>query len=155
MKRTLTLGLAAAVWLIGSEATHSEMIFSAAGNIQAEVAAFQNALGTLNPNVAGSFGSGRREINWDGVPDALSAPNNLPPEFLQRQLAARGCVCRAGIGFQGKRKPRRWRAARVQRDQCDVSEFIHDLQRATAVHRDRAATLWTFIFLFRAARPRP
>ena len=83
MKRTLTLGLAAAVWLIGSEVTHSEVIFSAAGNIQGQVDAFRAAVGNpLNPNVPGSFGSGRREINWDGVPDALSAPNNLPPDFF-------------------------------------------------------------------------
>jgi len=86
MKRTLIVGLAAVVWLIGSEAAHPEVIFSASGSsaasIQGQVDAFRAALGTLNSNVAGSFGTGRREINWDGVPNALSAPNNLPPDFF-------------------------------------------------------------------------
>src|SRR5437868_2899696 len=30
----------------------------------------------------GSFGGVRREINWDGVPDASSAPSNLPADFF-------------------------------------------------------------------------
>jgi hypothetical protein len=54
-----------------------------AAAIQASVDAFRADLGgALNPNVAGSFPGGRREINWDGVPDGLSAPNNLPPNFF-------------------------------------------------------------------------
>jgi hypothetical protein len=53
-----------------------------AAAIQAAVDAFRTDLGTLNPNVAGSFGTGRREINWDGVPDAFSAPNLLPNNFF-------------------------------------------------------------------------
>ena len=43
---------------------------------------FRAALGTLNPNVAGSFGTGRREINWDGVPNALADPSSLPANFF-------------------------------------------------------------------------
>ena len=40
-----------------------------AASIQSVVDQYRTDLGTvLNPNVAGSFGSGRREINWDGVP---------------------------------------------------------------------------------------
>jgi hypothetical protein len=51
--------------------------------IQAAVDAFRADLGNpLNPNVAGSFPGGRREINWDGVPDSFSAPNNLPSNFF-------------------------------------------------------------------------
>ena len=42
----------------------------------------RDALTTLNPNVVGSFGTGRREINWDGVPAAFSAPNLLPNNFF-------------------------------------------------------------------------
>lgn len=51
--------------------------------IQSTVDAFRADLGNpLNPNVAGSFPSGRREINWDGVPNNFAAPNNLPQDFF-------------------------------------------------------------------------
>ena len=53
-----------------------------AAAIQTAVDQFRNDLGTLNPNVAQTFPTGRREINWDGVPDALSAPNNMPANFF-------------------------------------------------------------------------
>ena len=42
--------------------------------IQSSVDAYRADLGALNPNVAGSFGSGRREINWDGVPGRVFRP---------------------------------------------------------------------------------
>ena len=76
----------AAVSLSSAHAIAAEDVFSAAGAsaaaIQGQVDAFRTSLGTLNANVAGSFASGRREINWDGVPDALSAPNNMPANFF-------------------------------------------------------------------------
>lgn len=46
------------------------------------VNAFRTALGGLNPNVAGSFGAGRREVNWDGVPAAFSSPSAFPGNFF-------------------------------------------------------------------------
>ena len=46
---------------------------TSAAAIQSAVDAYRADLGALNPSVAGSFGSGRREINWDGVPDAFAA----------------------------------------------------------------------------------
>jgi hypothetical protein len=80
------------------------VVFSAAGpnpaSIQATVDAYRAALGQLNPNVAGSFGSGRREINWDGVPAAMSAPNNLAANFFNVN-SPRGVVFTTpGTGFQ-------------------------------------------------------
>jgi hypothetical protein len=80
------------------------IVFSASGansgDIQATVDAFRTSLGTLNPNVIGSFGTGRREINWDGVPDALSAPNNLPANFFNVN-SPRGVIFGTpGTGFE-------------------------------------------------------
>jgi hypothetical protein len=73
---------------------------TSAAAIQSAVDAYRADLGTLNANVAGSFGSGRREINWDGVPDALSAPNDLPPDFFNVN-SPRGVVFDTpGSGFQ-------------------------------------------------------
>jgi len=71
-----------------------------AGAIQGSVDAFRTALGTLNPNVAGSVGSGRREINWDGVPDLFSAPNALPPDFFNVNSPRGVVLSTPGTGFQ-------------------------------------------------------
>lgn len=54
-----------------------------AAAIQAMVDQFRADLGgSLNPNNGQCFVNGRREINWDGVPDANSEPNNLPVDFF-------------------------------------------------------------------------
>ena len=49
---------------------------------QAIVDQFRTDLAGANNGVGGSFTSGRREVNWDGVPDSFSEPNNFPREFL-------------------------------------------------------------------------
>jgi hypothetical protein len=78
--------LAALGLLAFPAAVDGQTIFMGAGvdaaAIQPTVDAFRTALGTLNANVVGSFGSGRREINWDGVPDAFSEPALLPGNFF-------------------------------------------------------------------------
>ena len=60
-------------------------------SIQATVDQFRTDLGTLNPNVAQTFSSGRREINWDAVPDGFSSPNTLPAGFFNAN-SPRGAV---------------------------------------------------------------
>jgi hypothetical protein len=73
---------------------------TSAAAIQSAVDAYRADLGTLNPNVPGSFGSGRREINWDGVPDAFSAPNLMPADFFNVN-SPRGVVFTTnGSGFE-------------------------------------------------------
>jgi hypothetical protein len=94
-----------ALALIGTATANAAPILTSIGgsdaaSIQATVDSFRASLGTLNANVAGSFGSGRREINWDGVPDAASAPNNLPANFFNVN-SPRGVVFSTpGTGFQ-------------------------------------------------------
>jgi hypothetical protein len=53
-----------------------------AAGLQATVDQFRADLGGANNGVGGSFTSGRREINWDGVPDQFSEPNNFPSNFF-------------------------------------------------------------------------
>jgi hypothetical protein len=50
--------------------------------LQAIVDQFRADLGGSNNGVGGSFRNGRREINWDGVPDNFSEPNDLPLDFF-------------------------------------------------------------------------
>lgn len=50
--------------------------------LQGIIDTFRNDLGGANNGVGGSFVDGRREINWDGVPDSFSEPNNLPLDFF-------------------------------------------------------------------------
>jgi hypothetical protein len=50
--------------------------------IQAAVDQFRADLGQLNPNNGQSFTSGRREINWDGVPNNLASPNPISGDFF-------------------------------------------------------------------------
>ena len=62
---------------------------TSAAAIQSAVDAFRADLGGQNNGVTpGSQGAGRREINWDAVPDALAAPANLPLD----QFRARGAL---------------------------------------------------------------
>jgi len=54
-----------------------------AAGLQGIVDQFRTDLGgALNPNNGQAFTNGRREINWDGVPDNFSEPNNFPPNFF-------------------------------------------------------------------------
>jgi len=85
-------------------AAQAQVVRSAAGAnaaaIQSEVDKFRSDLGSLNANVPGSFGAGRREINWDGVPDAFDSPNPFPAGFFNAN-SPRGVVFSTpGTGFQ-------------------------------------------------------
>jgi hypothetical protein len=72
---TATLTFAAPVVRQGSGANSAAL--------QATVDQFRADLGgTMNPNNGQSFTTGRREINWDGVPDQFSEPNNFPAHFF-------------------------------------------------------------------------
>ena len=88
---------------------HAQAVFSATGpnpaGIQATVDAFRSDLGTLNPNVSGSFGTGRREINWDGVPNLSAAPNAFPADFFNVNSPRGVLFSTPGSGFQVSASP--------------------------------------------------
>ena len=69
-------------------------VISASTNVQAAVDEYRALLGANNGGTAGSQATGRREINWDGVPDSLAAPNNMPFDFFNTNTGtrARGAV---------------------------------------------------------------
>ena len=84
---------------------HSQVIESAAGPTAASIIAARDAFrvdlggGTVS-GANGSFGGVRREINWDGVPDAFSAPNNLPANFFNVNSLRGVIFSTPGTGFQ-------------------------------------------------------
>jgi hypothetical protein len=84
-------------------ASANPQVFEASGatpaDIQTTVDAFRASLGNNN-GVGGTFTTGRREINWDAVPDSFSAPNLLPANFFNSN-SPRGVVFfTLGTGFQ-------------------------------------------------------
>ncbi len=62
--------------------TQAPRIVSATGDVTAAVNEYRGLLGSLNPNVAGEDSAGRREINWDGVPAALTNNDLFPGNFF-------------------------------------------------------------------------
>lgn len=74
-----------------------------AADITDTVNGYRSALGALNPNNGSHFSSGRREINWDAVPDTFSDPNPFPGDFFNQSAPggrARGALFSTpGSGF--------------------------------------------------------
>ena len=76
-------------------------VISGAGDVAPLIDAYRKILG--DPNNANDPGkaSGRREINWDGVPDDKASPNMLPGDFFK----GRGAILRTpGRGVQASAK---------------------------------------------------
>jgi hypothetical protein len=98
-----TLGL---TLMFNLAAAHADpQVFEVSGatpaDIQTAVDAFRNFgdFGTNN-GVGGTFPHGRREINWDAVPDARSAPNLLPANFFNSNSPRGAVFFTPGTGFQ-------------------------------------------------------
>ncbi len=79
------------------------VVISGACDITPIVERYRALLGPDNGGVPGSRPAGRREINWDGVPDDMSAPNFLPAGFFNSAEAprSRGAnLSTPGLGVQ-------------------------------------------------------
>ena len=87
-----------------SAASAAPVLFPAQGaaapDIFPTVTSFRSSLGALNSNTPGSVGSGRREINWDGVSPGSAAPNNLPANFFNVNSPRGVVLSTPGSGFQ-------------------------------------------------------
>ncbi|MFN7935194.1 MAG: PEP-CTERM sorting domain-containing protein [Bryobacteraceae bacterium] len=86
--------------MLAGEGAHGA-VFSASGAnaaaIQGKVDSFRAALGTNN-GVGGTFASGRREVNWDGVPAGSTDPSLLPANFFNSN-SPRGMELSGSSGF--------------------------------------------------------
>jgi hypothetical protein len=99
---SLTLAAAAAAVMLAAASAHADGVQrTAAGaspaDIQAAVDAFRADLGGANNGGGAPAASGRREVNWDGVPDSVADPNPFPGGFfLGRGLQ----LDTSGTGFE-------------------------------------------------------
>ncbi|HUS06045.1 MAG TPA: hypothetical protein VMZ52_07115 [Bryobacteraceae bacterium] len=102
MSRLKTLALFCSV---AAQVYAAAIVISASGTDTVSTTAARDAFrttlgGGTTAGANGSFGGLRREINWDGVPGTLSAPNNLPADFFNVN-SPRGVVFSTpGTGFQ-------------------------------------------------------
>jgi hypothetical protein len=71
-------------------------VVKGAGDIAPKVRKYRRLLGADNGGGPTRHRGGRREINWDAVPDQFAAPNALPATFFNASSAprARGAVLR-------------------------------------------------------------
>jgi hypothetical protein len=81
-----------------TEKDNPVIIFSASGDITAKANEFRSQLGVLNttPGVTG----GRREINWDGVPDSLTGIK-LAPDFFNATNPGAPASRQRGLVYAG------------------------------------------------------
>lgn len=79
------------------------VVVRGAGDLAPVIARYQQLLGDDNGGVPQSFPSGRREINWDAVPDEVSRPNGYPTDFFNAptEPRARGVVLSSPSGDLG------------------------------------------------------
>jgi hypothetical protein len=78
----------------GSSSSGTPQVVTGAGDVTGVVDRYRALLGDDNGGVPTSFADGRREVNWDGVPDEFAAPAAYPPDFFNAPQAprARGLV---------------------------------------------------------------
>lgn len=110
MQRMTLLALAAVTALAAcsdnndTDAGPTFATFSAIGDsatVAAEADSFRTALGgSLNAPAVGPSDSGRREINWDGIPAALANVDTFPATFFNVNSKRGALFTGIGTGFR-------------------------------------------------------
>ena len=101
-----TAVIVAATALLGAPTAWASFVtFEAAGANAAAISPTRDSFrlavgGGTVAGANGSFGGLRREINWDGVPDALSDPNLLPANFFNVNSPRGAVFSTPGTGFR-------------------------------------------------------
>lgn len=101
-----TAVIVAATALLGAPTAWASFVtFEAAGANAAAISPTRDSFrlavgGGTVADANGSFGGLRREINWDGVPDALSDPNLLPANFFNVNSPRGAVFSTPGTGFR-------------------------------------------------------
>jgi hypothetical protein len=67
----------------------ADVLTAAGAKVRQTVNRFRNKLGPDNGGAPGGKRKGRREINWDAVPDEFAAPHALPADFFNAPTAPR------------------------------------------------------------------
>jgi hypothetical protein len=67
----------------------ADVLTAARGKVPQTVDRFRSKLGPDNGGAPGGKRKGRREINWDAVPDEFAAPHALPANFFNAPTAPR------------------------------------------------------------------
>ena len=104
MIKPVVIALGALMLPSSTIALAEPVVFEASGaspaDLQSSVDDFRFFLGPLNPNVANSFPNGRREINWDAVPDAFASPHPMPANFFNANSPRGAVFFTPGTGFE-------------------------------------------------------
>jgi hypothetical protein len=105
-KQLVITGLALAALAAAQAVSAAPVEFAVAGSNPAEVQptfqALRDAIGGNNNGAVSNvvFTTGRREINWDGVPDTVAAPNLMPANFFNANSKRGAVFFTPGTGFQ-------------------------------------------------------
>jgi hypothetical protein len=75
-------------------------VVRATNDVKTGVDAFRTLLGALNPNTAGEQPAGRREINWDAVPAAVTNTDAFPADFFNKNSPRGAVLATGGTGFR-------------------------------------------------------